>query len=205
MTEVYAPLTRYWSRLQLPKQARVLVPLCGKAHDLDWLADQGYHVIGAEAAQRPLMEVMERSNASFVRTESHGFTVYRSESMELWHGNFLKLPIPPTAPIDAIYDKTSIVALPPAMREQHARKLLSLSQRHTQMLLQSFEYVQEEMNGPPFSVPEQEIATLFGADFKYTLLHEESKIEQLERFRRRGLSSHFLEKVYHLEACRQSD
>uniref|UniRef100_UPI003566698E thiopurine S-methyltransferase n=1 Tax=Fodinibius sp. TaxID=1872440 RepID=UPI003566698E len=155
--EVYPPLRTFWPQLNLPPGARVLVPLCGKSHDLNWLVAQGARVTGVEVSLKALREVMRRSAASFTRTESHGFPVFQSESMELWQGDFQQLPHAPIHPADAVYDKSSLVALPAAMRKKYARKLLELRDSHTQILLQSFEYKQDEMNGPPFSVPEREI------------------------------------------------
>ncbi|HLD65708.1 MAG TPA: thiopurine S-methyltransferase, partial [Pseudomonas sp.] len=41
LAEVNPYLQRHWPILDLPAQARVLVPLCGKSLDLAWLAAQG--------------------------------------------------------------------------------------------------------------------------------------------------------------------
>lgn len=196
--EVYPQLPRFWSRLDLPKEARVLVPLCGKSHDIDWLAEQGFQLIGVDASGKALKHIMERFPESFLRTESHGYTVFRSDTMELWQGDFLNFPKAAINPIAAVYDKASIVALPPAMRKKYAGKLLELSGKHTQIFLQSFEYDQHEMNGPPFSVSEREIKNLLGASFDIMLLHKQSRFEEVEKFHRRGLSSYFMEKIYHL-------
>lgn len=202
MKEIYPPLPTFWPQLNLPAGARVLVPLCGKSHDLDWLVSRGLNVTGVELSLKALQEVMRRSAKPFTRTESHGFPVFKSESMELWQGDFLRLPNAPFHPVDAVYDKASLVALPAAMRKRYAKKLLELQDSHTQILLQSFEYQQEEMNGPPFSVPEREIKKLFGSSFNLNLLLEQSKFEEVKKFHERGLSSFFIEKVYLLSPGR---
>lgn len=200
---VYPQLPELWPQLHLPGGARVLVPLCGKSHDIDWLVAQGFQVVGVEAASEALASVMDRSAEPFVRTDSYGYTVFQSKSMELWQGNFLNFPAAAIESIDAIYDKASIVALPAAMRAIYARKLLEFADTHTQILLQSFEYEQQEMNGPPFSVLEQEIKELLGGRFNITPVYNQSKFEEVKKFRQRGLSSYFIEKVYHLRPNEQ--
>lgn len=179
--------------------ARVLVPLCGKSFDLEWLADQCDTVIGVEVSSKALRDVMQQHNESFIQDTSHGFMIYRSNSMELWEGDFAKLPADKIPPQDLIYDKASIIALPAEKRQYHAEKIIELCNYSTQILIQTFEYDQSEMNGPPFSVDEKELKKLFGHRFKLECLHEQSKLEDLQQFKRRGLSSYLIEKVFHLK------
>ena len=199
MDQVYPLLPELWSRLSLASKNRVLVPLCGKSLDLHWLADQGHQVIGVEVSNKALKEVIRQYPEPFTEDSSHGFSVYRSESMELWEGDFLKLPVKEIPELDLIYDKAAIVALPEHQRKSYADKILELSAKKTEILLQSFEYNQDEMNGPPFSVKEQELREYFSGRFEIALVHEQSKFEELSKFQQRGLSSYLSEKVYHLK------
>lgn len=199
MDVVYPQLPKLWPGLSLKNKARVFVPLCGKSLDIKWLAEQGNHVIGMDVSRKALHELMDIFPQSFSEDSSHGFTIYRSESVELWEGDFLKLPAEKIPDPDVIYDKASIIALPPEMRKRYAQKLLEFCGKQTRILLQTFVYNQSEMSGPPFSVDEKEIEQLFGHRFKSILLHEESKLEELSKFERRGLSSYLIEKVYLLK------
>lgn len=198
MDTVYPVLPKIWPQLNIPSGARIFVPLCGKSLDLQWLIDQNCTVIGVDISKKALHSIMQQHSEPFEQEASHGFTIYRSEAMTLWEGDVMKLPNDRMPPIDLIYDKAAIVALPPNMRSDYAQKLLSLCSDHTQILMQTFEYIQEEMNGPPFSVDEQELEKLFGKQFSRHLLHEQSKLKELKGFRQRGLSSHLKEKVYQL-------
>lgn len=198
MDNVYPPLANIWSQLSIKSSAKVFVPLCGKSLDLRWLVERGHQVTGVDVSQKALEDVINYTNQSFTKDSSHGFTIYRSESLELWQGDFLKLPVKKIPQPDVIYDKASIVALPPEMRGSYAQKILSLCGKHTHIILQTFEYDQSEMNGPPFSVDENELKHHFGHDFEFTLMHEQSKLEELSKFQQRGLSSYLTEKVYHL-------
>lgn len=199
MNEVYPPLPEIWSHLSLRSNPRVLVPLCGKSMDMNWLAEQGSYVIGVEVSQKALQEFINHCSEEFRRGSSHGFSIYKSKSFELWEGDFLKLPPSEIPNLDLIYDKASIVALPPKGRKHYAKKILELCGKSTQILHQTFEYDQNEMNGPPFSVTEKEIENHFGQQFQVKLLREQSKLDELSKFQRRGLSSYLTEKIYHLK------
>ena len=199
MNRVYPPLPEIWSHLSLEEGCRVLVPLCGKSLDMKWLADRGCRVTGVEVSQKALQEYMNLYRQSFSEHSSHGFTIYRSNNIELWEGDFLKFPPGEIPTPHLIYDKAALVALPPEMREEYGKKVRDIASGRSVLLVQTFEYPQQEMNGPPFSVDKQEIKRLFGDEFTLELLHEESRLEEMEKFRRRGLHSYFLEKVYLLK------
>lgn len=204
MKDVHPQLADIWSQLSFTSNPRVLVPLCGKNIDMRWMAEQGSYVIGVEVSRKALQEFMHDIPHEFQEKSSHGFTIYKSDSFELWEGDFFQLPIDKIPPLDLIYDKASIVALSPDMRKEYAHKLLALSNPDTHILLQTFEYRQEEMNGPPFSVMEGEVKNLLGEQLQIDLVHEQSKLDQVSKFRQRGLSSYFLEKIYHLSPSEKS-
>lgn len=199
MDAVYPQLPRLWPLLSLKSNARILVPLCGKSLDMQWLAEQGCNVIGVEVSAKALREFRDGYPGEFSEDSSYGFTIYRSNSIELWQGDFLKLPVTEIPRFDLIYDKAAIVALPREMRASYAKKVLELCGEHTQILLQTFEYIQKEMSGPPFSVDEKELRKYFDHRFEMTLLHEQSKLNELSKFQRRGLSTYLSEKVYLLK------
>lgn len=198
MDYVYPPLKRIWPQLSIESEAHVLVPLCGKNLDIHWLIDQGCTVTGVDISQKALEHIMKNHSESFTEDSSHGFTIYRSKSLALWQGDFIKLPTDKVPPADLIYDTKAIIALPAEMRSDYAKKLLSLTHSKTQILIQTLQYEQSEMNGPPFSVDEQELKHLLGNRFTLKCIHEQSKLEELQRFQQRGLSSYLKEKIYHL-------
>jgi thiopurine S-methyltransferase len=54
------------------------------------------------------------------------------------------------------------------------------------------------MTGPPFAVHKDEVNRLFGQKFTIECLQQRSLFNELSNFKRRGLSSYLVEKVYHL-------
>ncbi|HET6527158.1 MAG TPA: hypothetical protein VFG39_00260 [Balneolaceae bacterium] len=199
MDEVYPLLPDLWPSLSLKAGARILVPFCGKSVDMQWFIDKYFHVTGVDVSEKALHAFMERSSNPFTSQHQYGFSVFRSENIELWQGDFQKLPVAGMPSFDAIYDKAALIALPEEMRLKYAQKVLQCSGPETQMMLQTFEYEQDEMTGPPFSVDEQEIRRLYGKQFDLALLRQKQKPELRGKFQRRGLSSYLIEKVYHLK------
>lgn len=198
MSKIYPQLPTYWPRLQLPESAAVLVPLCGKSLDLLWLKNKNYKVIGVEVSEKAAQDFFRENKLPFKKYSKASFTIYQSDNLAFWTGDFLKLKSSFLPEIDAIYDKAALIALPAEKRKRYADKLLSLCNARTQMLMNTFEYEQEEMNGPPFAVSFEELKKLFGQYFAIDLLHQESIIDELPKFQQRGLSSYLIEKVYHL-------
>lgn len=199
MNTVYPVLPKVWPNITIKENGCVLVPLCGKSLDLQWFIRQGYHVVGVDASSKAHYRVMDRMDEPFTEDDSHGFHIYRSNSIELWEGDFFKVPVKEFPTPDLIYDKASIIALSAKKRSRYAQKIIDLSGPSTHILMQTFEYDQKEMNGPPFSVDEETVRRMFGTRFSLHVLHEQSKLKELNRFQRRGLSSYLTEKVYHLK------
>jgi thiopurine S-methyltransferase len=198
MNHVFEPLKKYWPRLNLDSNSTVLVPLCGKSLDVNWLADCGHRVIGVDVSDRALQRIMHRGDASFKKSTQGSFIRYQSPRIELWCGDMLTLKKSWLPVIDAIYDKAALIALPPETRKTYVNHLASLIEPHTQIFLNTFEYNQHEMTGPPFAVHPNEINRLFRQKFTIECLEQHSLFDELSNFQRRGLSSYLVEKIYRL-------
>lgn len=200
MEEVYPLLPEYWPLLKASMGARVLVPLCGKSLDMRWLTDRGYQVIGVEVAEEAIQEFIGDYPERFSERTQYDFKIFESGNISLWLGDFLKLPAEGPGPFDIIYDKAALVAFPAEKRKIYADKINELSHQNTRMLLQAFEYKQDEMTGPPFAVFRDEIHKLYGGRFSIKELHRTSRFNDLIKFQRRGLQSYLDEVLYLLEA-----
>lgn len=197
----YPALRKHWSTLRLPKNPHVIVPLCGKSEDMIFLEQQGARVTGIEISEKAIREFFREHNREAKISKYSSFTIFRSGSIELWQGDFLKFPNRQTLnePVHLVYDKAALVALPKSNRSSYADKVCSLLQPATSILLHHFIYPQQEMNGPPFSVTPEEIKGIFTDKFTIRVL-EESIIppEHFPPFQRRGLKSPITERLIHL-------
>lgn len=158
-------LQRYFSTLGLTAGCRVFVPLCGQSIDMLWLAGQGYQVIGVELSKMACGAFFEENQISVKITELDDFTLYSGREITIFCGDFFKLNRVIIDKIDAVYDRAALIALPEDMRPSYAKHLVELMIPTTAMILITMLYDQNAMQGPPFSVDENEVAALYGAHF----------------------------------------
>jgi len=147
-----------------PQQARIFVPLCGKTRDIAWLISQGAAVVGAELSELAVIQLFEEMGKSpSIETTSKG-KVYSITNLTIFVGDIFKLTADDIGTVNGIYDRAALVALPDALREQYASHLVSITNNAPQLIV-SFEYDQSCMPGPPFSVNESTVDTLYGNSY----------------------------------------
>jgi len=195
--EIHVLLRQFWPQLQLPRAQRVFVPLCGKSLDMLWLLEQGQRVLGVEIS--PLaVAAFFRDNALQAEVQAAPpFQRWRLDELELWCGDYFDLRPEHLSGIGAVYDRASLIALPPEMRRRYADHLAALLAPGTPVLLITLEYPQAQMKGPPFSVTEAEVRALFGDAFAITLLEGKAILDQEPHFRAKGLTD-LMEKAWRL-------
>ncbi|MEX2435617.1 MAG: thiopurine S-methyltransferase [Balneolaceae bacterium] len=195
MEQGYEGLKTHFHKLNLPAKSTVLVPLCGKSVDMIWLDEQNMNVIGVEVSEEAVLQFIDEHNHTCSKKNFAQFTIYSSGNFQLWCGDFFRLPAHKISGIDLIYDKAALVALPPKMRVRYADKILGLCSPDTNILLHHFEYSQNEMKGPPFSVSKKEIHNLFDHFFTIkTLEQNDLDISKYPKFQKRGLKTTFTER-----------
>jgi thiopurine S-methyltransferase len=168
-------LTRHWATLGLAADARVFVPLAGKSLDMIWLAARGHQVVGIELAAEAVRAFSDENGPI--------------DRVDLRCGDLFELDPASLGRIDAVFDRGSLVALPPALRQRYAAQLARLSPPGTRTLLVTMEYDQSKMNGPPHAVPEAEVQALFGATHDIALLERDDAVEDFPRFAQRGITA----------------
>jgi thiopurine S-methyltransferase len=154
-----AALRQYWP--EVATGARVLVPLCGKTPDLLWLADQGLDVTGVELSEIAVRAFFDEAGLPFEVSDVDGLGWYRSAEplITIVCGDYFKFS---DQPFDALYDRASLIALPPAMRPEYVRHTKSLLKSDAAQLLVTLEYDQQKVAGPPFSVQPDEVRRYWG-------------------------------------------
>ena len=190
-------LVSFWGRLGLDSSVPVFVPLCGKSHDLLWLADQGHPVVGVELSEIAVEEFFRDHGLAFERSEIDTFSVWRGAGITLYCGDFFALRSEHLAGIGAVYDRASLIALPLPMRRRYADHLRSLLPTSAPLLLVTLDYPQQEMDGPPFAVSPDEVRALYGEWYSVTEHHSEDALDA--RFRERGVTR-MDERVFALRA-----
>ncbi len=196
-SEFHPFLQQYWPSLHIQQDSGVFVPLCGKSRDLLWLREQGLDVIGVELSQLAIEDFFKENQLTATVTQHGELKLYESPGIRIFCGDFFKLTAADLTGVTGVFDRASLVALPPAMRRDYAAHMQNILPPGTQTLLVCFAYPQEQMNGPPFSVEAAEVSTLFGPICEVTFLAEFDVLESEPRFQQRGLTR-LSEKVFRL-------
>lgn len=192
-------LPRHWERLDLGAGTRVLVPLCGKTPDLAWLARQGHEVVGVELSEKAAHAFFAENGLTPDVRKQGSFTVMQGAGVEIWVGDFFAMPDTVLAECMGLYDRASLIALPPPMRQSFADRLNLAMPHDARGLLISVEYPEEEMDGPPFSVSKEEISRRFEPSWHVVELESNDALHNNPTLQDRGLtalheSAYFLRK-----------
>lgn len=145
----------------LADRRRILVPLCGKSEDLAYLASRGHDVIGIELVEDAVKQFFDE-HGTVAETEVSGdLVIYRAGAITVIAGDFFSVTHDHIGPIDAVFDRAALVALPPDIRTRYVAHLRTLASDATRELLVSIEYPPEASNGPPFSIEEPQVRQTF--------------------------------------------
>jgi thiopurine S-methyltransferase len=169
--------------------SRVFMPLCGKAVDIRWIAQQGFTVIGIELSQIAIEAFFEENSLDFEYRESDRFGIYQSANITLLQGDFFDLNDADLHNCQLTYDRAALIALERDDRPRYYDHMLSILPAGCDMLLISLEYDQAEMSGPPFSVPTDEILQRYSNAFSIQTLETSNIIDERPRWRKVGLSA----------------
>ncbi len=151
---------------------RVLVPLCGKTEDMVWLAAQGHTVVGVELAIQAVEDFF-RAHGLEPRVTPQGCAwSYTVGPFTLLAGDFFGVTRDDVGPVDALYDRAALIALPPSMRLRYAAQVRALLPDGPRGVVITLESPEGPMEGPPFSVSEAELRALY-PDTPITLLESQ--------------------------------
>ena len=178
--------------------AKVLVPLCGKSLDMLWLAREGHRVVGIEISDTACRDFYVENKLQCTRKDDPPFVKFSGGDIELWCGDFFDLQPDDLDDIHAVYDRAALIALPEAMRANYVSHLAVLLQPNSRIFLISMDYDESKMQGPPFSVPENEVRGLFENKFSIDIIARASGPDIVGNLAARGLDT-LDEKVYLLE------
>ncbi len=176
-------LAKHWSSIEANKRANVLVPLCGKTLDMHWLRYKGHTITGVELVEEAVHQFFDEADSTPAIHQEGAHKRFTAGELTILQGDLFTLPAD-AASCDAWYDRAAMVALPSTMRQAYVDQIHSLCAPCSIGLMITFAYPQEQMQGPPFSLPNQEVFTLFADRFEVSLL----ETVQLEDEKQRGIS-----------------
>jgi len=169
---------------------KIFVPLCGKTVDLAYLASQkNVSVVGLDGIRKALEEFAKEQPSLEIESLSatEKYERFQGKDITLLKGDFFDLDEMATSGrVDAVWDRASIVAIQPELREKYVETISKVLKPGGTILLSVLERrtgSEEGINaGPPFSVPEAEVRRLYeGQDWVESV----ELLEEIDQFARR--------------------
>lgn len=193
-------LVRHFDALGASPGDRVFVPLCGKAVDLDWLAERGLDVVGVELSMTAIEAYFSERGK---RAQDHAHPVGRHAAFTLGRVTIVcddLFEIDPAAlcaakPFDVVYDRAALVALEISTRGRYVERCRSLLGSKGRTLLVAFSYEPAVPVGPPWSIDETAVRACFDREVVDVLEQRETSISP--RMEAAGVKR-ILESVYRL-------
>ncbi|MFV2057719.1 MAG: methyltransferase domain-containing protein [Thiohalomonadales bacterium] len=164
-----SPNLLYWIDTEIFAPCRILIPGCGNGHEVLVLAEKGFDVVAIDIAETPIVNLKhalktKQLSAQLIQTD---FFTWQSEK-----------------PFDAIYEQTSLCALPPEKWIEYEKCLHKWLKPSGKILAQFMQTGQE--GGPPFHCDIRAMADLFTAqrwrwsdEHETTVVHSESLYEKM--------------------------
>ncbi len=190
--EVNPLFSDYFSTLNIKKNSRVFLPLCGKTLDIGWLLSNGYHVAGIELYEPAIKQLFTEIGLESKITNLNQLKHYSAKNIDIFVGDIFELSRDTLGRVDAVFDRGALVALPEAIRPQYSNHVINITNTAPQLLI-SYQYNQGMKNGPPFSISDKEINTYYGSNYEISTLTNQDVTGELAN----GISMQ--EQVRHLK------
>ena len=197
--DINAHLETFWSSLSVTAESTVFVPLCGKSRDMLWLRQQGHKVLGIELSPIAVKDFFAENNLQAEITQQGKFERWECDGLAILVGDFFELTAADLQMCESVYDRASLIALPPEMRTDYAEHFHRIIAENVPVLLVTIEYEQSLVSGPPFSVSADEVERYYSDYYKVNLIEDIDALDTLPRFRSKGVNS-LREKVWMLQA-----
>lgn len=162
-------LVKYFQALSLTEGSRVFVPLCGKTLDIAWLLANGFRVVGVELIEAAIRQLFTEIGVEPKISGTGEVKHYSAKHIDIFVGDIFTISSKMLGLVDAIYDRAALVALPKEMRQRYTAHLMEMTNKAPQLLI-TFEYDQSVMEGPPFSISNEEVNQHYRGGYDLTLI-----------------------------------
>lgn len=183
-TDVHASLRKYCDDYILESiiggGAKILVPLCGKTVDMVYLSQKRPvgEVIGIDGipksikefiTENPELNIIEQplppstTTATTTNVETTVVQKYQGDKISLYVNDFFNVTLQDigNVPVDGIWDRGSLVAIEPSLREQYVQQISQFIKKPNGKYL-LVAVVRSTTAGPPYSIDQAEVQRLFG-------------------------------------------
>lgn len=187
--EINIFLRKFWHETGAQDGDTVFVPLCGKSRDMVWLRDQGHRVTGVEFSPLAVAGFFSENGLEPQIAPQGRFTLSEARNIRLLCGDVFDLTPEDVKNVKAVYDRAALIALPPETRRKYAGYLRKILPSGCSMLLVTLEYPDGAIEGPAFSVKEDEVMLLFADTGSVRLLERRDVLDENPHLKARGASA----------------
>lgn len=191
-------LLRYLPAFNLNPGDTIFLPLCGKAHDIAWLAEQGFKVVGIELSEIAIESFFSEHSLQFEQSASDRFILRKNGNISLIQGDYFDLQARDLSDCKMVYDRAALIAIDAANRNRYCAHMLSIIPQYTDQLLITLDYDQAQMQGPPYAVTETEVHLYYESEYSINRLEQNDVLDERPRWREQGLTA-LNETVYQLD------
>lgn len=163
-------LLQHINALNLEKDSRIFLPLCGKTLDIHWLLAQGFRVVGAELSPIAVEQLFAELGLQPNITQLDGLVHYQADNIDIYAGDIFQLDKTQLGDVNAIYDRAALVALPTDMRIRYTQHLMYLTDTANQLLI-AIAYDQTQLKGPPFAIHATDVNAYYAQGYHLNVLH----------------------------------
>jgi thiopurine S-methyltransferase len=126
-------------------------------------------VVGAELSRIAIDQLFQELEVAPQITKTGPLEKFSAENLDIFAGDLFELDKGLLGPVDVIYDRAALVALPPEMRVRYTTHLMTITDKAPQLLI-CYEYDQTLVPGPPFSVSREEVQRHYQGPYQTALL-----------------------------------
>ncbi len=178
-SEVNPLLIENIDRLSLTENSRVFLPLCGKTLDISWLLSKGFRVAGAELSRIAIEQLFQELGVKPKISKAAELEHYSAYHLDIFVGDIFHLTAEALGFVDAIYDRAALVALSEDTRRHYAKHLMEITNTAPQLLI-CYEYDQNKMAGPPFSIGSEEVRRHYLGHYRPNLIDSKNVLGGLK-------------------------
>ncbi|MGQ0567613.1 MAG: thiopurine S-methyltransferase [Gemmobacter sp.] len=160
-----AQLAAHIGALHLAPGARLFLPLCGKTRDIGWLLSRGHRVAGAELSRLAVEQLFDDLGLLPDIRRQGALTRFGAPGLDIHVGDIFDLDAQALGPVDAVYDRAALIALPRDTRTRYGAHLAAITATAPQLQI-ALEHGGGVDDGPPFSVDGAEIARVHGPAYR---------------------------------------
>jgi len=164
-SDINPQLIKHINQFVETRPQKIFVPLCGASLDMIYLIDQGFHVVGVELSPLAINRFFNENKIACKVSKVEDFDFYQGKNIDIYCGDFFKLKKDYFYDVSCVYDRAALIALNPDLQKKYARHLKEILPNSSKILLLTMFYPQNEMEGPPFSVGDDNVEELF-SEFK---------------------------------------